>query len=65
MKAQNITYDPIYMKYPEQANLDSRLVVVRDWKKERMWRDFTGYKVSFGSHKNILKLDNGNIYTTP
>ena len=48
VKAQNITYDPIYMKYPEQANLDSRLVVVRDWKKERMWRDFTGYKVSVG-----------------
>lgn len=32
---------------PEQGNLDSRLVVVRDWKKERMWSDFTGYKVSF------------------
>ena len=32
---------------PEQGNLDSRLVVVRDWKKERMCSDFTGYKVSF------------------
>ena len=36
------------MKYPEQANLDSRLVVVRDWEKESMWSDFTGYEVSFG-----------------
>ena len=61
------TYNPIYMKHPEQTNpqrqkVDQQLSGARGRDKEEVIG--TGYRVSFRGNEHILELDSDNGCTT-
>lgn len=59
-KTQNVIYDSIYMKHPDQADFrdGNRLVVARSWVQRGMTTN--GYKVSFWNYEDVLQLDIGD-----
>ena len=46
------------------AEMEGRMVVVRDWEERGMELVFNGYRVSLGEDEKVLKVDGGNGCTT-
>ena len=64
---EDILYDSIYMKYPEQANPETkgRLVIAKDGMNKMEWLlTDNKYWVSFWSDEYVLKFENVGSCTT-
>lgn len=58
------TYDSIYRKNPEEANLQRRKIISwLGWKKGEWGMAANECRVSFGGDESVLELDSGDGHT--